>query len=74
MPLYHFELVSSKIVVDEGAAELAGDIEAMDSADLMGRRLLNDMPNLKNRHYSILVTKEGGDEICRLPLDVIHQR
>jgi hypothetical protein len=34
--------------------------------------LLAAFPDLKNRHYAILVTNEDGEEICRLPLDVIH--
>ncbi len=48
------------------------DIQAMNSADTIARRLLERLPHLKNRHYAILVTNEEGDEVCRLPLDVIH--
>lgn len=73
MPLYHFELRDSKIVVDEGTAELAGDIEAMDSADLIAHRLLDNRPDLRNRHYSILIKNEGGNEVCRLPLDIFQR-
>ena len=36
------------------------------------RRLLDERPELKNRHFAILVSNEDGDEICRIPLDVIH--
>jgi hypothetical protein len=72
MPLYHFDLVNTKTVADQGGAELPDDIAAMDSADDIARRLLGKHPDLKNRHYSILVTNEDGDEICRLPLDIIH--
>jgi hypothetical protein len=78
MPLYHFDLVNWKAVVDAGGADLAGganladDLEAMNSADMIARRLLERLPQLKNRHYAVLVTNEEGDEVCRLPLDVVH--
>jgi hypothetical protein len=72
MPLYNFDLVNWKAIVNAGGAELMDDIEAMDSADTIARRLLERLPDLKNRHYSLLVTNEEGDEVCRLPLDVIH--
>lgn len=72
MPLYHFDLVSWKSVVDAGGAELVDDIAAINSADLIARRLLERVPDLKNRHYAVLVTNEEGGEVCRLPLDVIH--
>jgi len=72
MPLYHFDLVNWKAVVDAGGLDLADDIAAMDSADTIARSLLERLPQLKNRHYAVLVTNEEGDEVCRLPLDVIH--
>ena len=72
MPLYHFDLVNTKTVADQGGAELADDVAAMDSAENLARQLLDKRPELKNRHYSILVTNEEGDEICRLSLDIIH--
>jgi hypothetical protein len=72
MPLYHFDLVNTKTHVDAGDAELPDDIEAMDSADLIARRVLQELPQAKNRHYAILVTNEDGEEICRLPLDILH--
>ena len=72
MPLYHFDLVNWKAVVDAGGFDLADDIAAMDSADTIARSLLQRLPQLKNRHYAVLVTNEVGDEVCRLPLDVVH--
>jgi hypothetical protein len=72
MPLYHFDLVNWKAIVDAGGADLADDIEAMNSADMIARRLLHRMPQLKNQRYAVLVTDEEGDEVCRLPLDVVH--
>ena len=72
MPLYHFDLVNWKAIVDAGGADLPGDIEAMNSADVIARGLLRRLPQLKNRHYAVLVTNEEGAEVCRLPLDVVH--
>jgi hypothetical protein len=72
MPLYHFDLVNWRTLADQGGKELSDDIAAMDSADDIARRLLGDRPDLQRRHYAILVTNQDGDEICRLPLDIVH--
>jgi hypothetical protein len=72
VPVYHFDLVDSQTVADEGGAELSDDIAAMDTAETLARRLLQERPELKNRHFSILVTNEDGEEVCRVPLDIIH--
>jgi hypothetical protein len=72
MPLYHFDLVNSRIHLDVGDAELPDDIEAMDTADDIARRVMKERPDVTNRHYTILVTDEEGEEICRLPLDILH--
>ncbi|MGY4371717.1 hypothetical protein ACVW1A_007782 [Bradyrhizobium sp. LB1.3] len=31
-----------------------------------------ERPELEGRHFSILVTNRDGDEIGRVPLDVLH--
>jgi hypothetical protein len=72
VPRYHFDLVDSRTVADQGGAEMSDDIAAMDAADLLAKRLLQERPELKNRSFAILVTDEDGDEICRIPLDLIH--
>jgi len=72
MRRYHFDLVDSRTVADQGGTELPDDITAMDVAEGIARRLLDERPELKNRHFAILVSNEDGDEICRIPLDVIH--
>jgi hypothetical protein len=72
VPLYHFNLVNTRTVSDQGGAELDDDIEAMDSADAIARRILNERPELRSQHYSILVTDERGKEIFRMPLEIIH--
>ena len=72
MPLYHFDLVNTKTTVNQGSAELHDDVEAMDSADAIARRILDKRPDLRKRHFAILITNEDGHEVCRLPLAVIH--
>ena len=72
MPFYHFDLVDTKTIKDEGGAELFDDIDAMDSADLIARQILRERPKLKSRNYFVLVTNEDGEEIVRLPLAIIH--
>ena len=72
MPRYHFDLVDSKTVADEGGADLPDDIAATDAADLIAKRLLVECPKLKNKDFAILVSNEDGDEVCRVPLDIIH--
>jgi hypothetical protein len=64
--------MNTKSVSSEGGAELTDDTEAMDSADMIARQILEEQPDLKNRHYFVLVTDEHGDEVFRLPLDIIH--
>jgi len=72
MPLYHFDLVNAKTNLDAGDAELPDDIEAIDCADMIATRVLEAQPEAKNHDYAILVTNEEGEEICRLPIDILH--
>ena len=71
MPFYQFDLTNSETTADERYVELPGDVEAMDSADVIARQLISDHPELRHQ-YAVLVTNEEGDEICRVPLDVLH--
>ena len=72
MPKYHFDLVDSKTIADEGGAEVCSDIRAMDIAQELARRLVKERPELKDRHYAILVSNGDGEEVGRAPLDPIH--
>jgi hypothetical protein len=72
MPLYHFDLVNTKTHVEAGDVELPDDIEAMDCADSIARRVMQEQPEVRNRHFAILVCNEECEEICHLPLDVLH--
>jgi hypothetical protein len=44
----------------------------MDVAEEIARRLLTERPELKDRHYSILISNEDGEEVGRAPLDIVH--
>jgi hypothetical protein len=72
MPHYLFDLVDSKTIADEGGAEPIGDIRAVDVAEEIVRRIRLEHPELKNGNYAILVSNEDGEEVCRVPIDVIH--
>jgi hypothetical protein len=72
MPRYHFDLVDSKTVADEGGTDVSDDIQAMDVAEGIARRLIQERPELKNRHFAILVSNEDGEEVCRIQLDTVH--
>jgi hypothetical protein len=45
----------------------------MDAAETLAKRLLQERSELKDRYYAILVTNEDGDEICGIPLDIMHR-
>jgi hypothetical protein len=64
--------VDSKTVADEEGADLPDDIQALDVAEEIAKRLLKERPELEGRHFSILVTNRDGEEIGRVPLDVLH--
>jgi uncharacterized protein DUF6894 len=51
---------------------LSDDVAATDTAETLAKRLLQERPDLKTRHYAILVTNGNGDEVCRIPLDIIR--
>ncbi|QQO13640.1 hypothetical protein JJB99_30280 [Bradyrhizobium diazoefficiens] len=72
MPRYHFDLVDSKTIADEGGAELPDDVKALDVAEEIARQLLKERPELEGRRFSILITNQDGEEIGRVPLDILH--
>jgi hypothetical protein len=67
VPRYHFDLVDSRTVTDEGGAELPDDIQALDVAEEIARRLSKERPELRGRHFAILVTNQDGEAIGRVP-------
>jgi hypothetical protein len=69
MPRYHFDLVDSKTVADEGGQELPDDAAAEQVAKEIAARLRKERPQLKNRNFAILVTNQDGEQIFRAPID-----
>ena len=67
MPRYYFDLVDSKTVADEEGQDLPDDVTAMEVAETIAARLRREQPELRNRHFAILVSSEDGDEVGRVP-------
>ncbi|MGX9945122.1 DUF6894 family protein [Bradyrhizobium denitrificans] len=65
-------MTNNEWVAAERDVELPGDVEAMDSADVVSRQLIAVYPELRSQNYARLVTNEEGDEICRVPLALLH--
>ena len=72
MPRYYFDLVNSVTIADEGGAEASDDINALDVADEVARRVLRERPEVRGRHFAILVTNEDGEEVGRVYLDAFN--
>eukprot|EP01045_Picozoa_sp_COSAG04_P051297 COSAG04_NODE_21255_length_377_cov_0.748201_1_plen_51_part_10 len=47
MPFYQFDLTNNESVAAERDVELPGDVEAMDSADVIARQLIAVYPELR---------------------------
>jgi hypothetical protein len=72
MPRYHFDLVDSKTVADEGGQELPDDATAEKVAKQIAARLREEQPQLKNRNFAILITNQDGERIFRAPIDLAN--
>jgi Domain of unknown function (DUF6894) len=71
MPLYHFKLVDSRIVSDDGVHDLPDETVAQIEAIRLARSLRATRPELLGQSCSISVTDERGAGICVIPLDDI---
>ena len=72
MPHYRFDLFDWAFIEEEGDAEVQDDIAAMDVAEGILRRLRTERPELKSRHCAIMISNQFGEEVCRMPMDIIH--
>jgi hypothetical protein len=70
MPRYHFDLVDSKTIADEGGRELPDDAMAEKVAKEVAARLREERPELRGRNFAVLVSDQDGERICRVPIDV----
>ena len=69
MPRYHFDLIDSATVADQGGRILSDDVMAADVADRLARELYEVRPELRGKGYAILVTNADGEEVHRAPID-----
>jgi hypothetical protein len=69
MPRYHFDLVDSITVADQGGQIIADDLMAADVADRLARELFEIRKELRGKKFYILVTDAEGEEIHRAPID-----
>ena len=69
MPRYHFDLVDSKTVADQGGRIISDDIMAADVADRLAQELFEIRKDLRGKNFYILVTNAEGEEIHRAPID-----
>jgi hypothetical protein len=72
MPRYHFDLVDSQTIADEGGQELPDNATAEKVAKEIAARLREERPQLKNRNFAILVINQDGERIFRAPIDLAH--
>jgi|ERR1700744_2680184 hypothetical protein len=68
MPRYHFDLIGKQTVVDYNGLDLTDDVMASDTADRLANELYSSRPEFRHQHYSVLVTDEDGEEVCRSPI------
>jgi uncharacterized protein DUF6894 len=72
MPRYHFDLVDSRTVADQGGQVLADDFMASEVADRLAEELRSVRPELRGKGYAILVTNDEGEEVHRAQLDKLR--
>jgi hypothetical protein len=63
---YHFHLVDSQTVADKGGQELPDNATAERVAKRLAERLRGDLPH----NFSVVVTDEDGEWVCRIPIDL----
>ena len=69
MPRYHFDLVDSKTVADQGGQLLEDDAMAIQVADRLAQELSKTRPELTGKGFKILVTDVDGERVHEAPLD-----
>jgi hypothetical protein len=72
MPRYHFDLVDTSTVADQGGQLLADDALAMEVADRLAIEILDARPELRGKNFKVLVTNSDGEEVHVAPLDQIR--
>jgi hypothetical protein len=69
MPRYHFDLVDSKTVADQGGQLLEDETMAIHVADRLAEELSDARPELRGKGFKVLVSDADGERIHEAPLD-----
>jgi hypothetical protein len=69
VPRFYFKLVDTTMVADHGIRELADAAHARSEAIKLAQSLREARPQLRGKHYSILVTDESGAGVCMISLN-----
>ncbi|MCK1409524.1 hypothetical protein IVB48_29955 [Bradyrhizobium sp. 76] len=69
MPRYHFDLVDSKTVADQGGQLLEDSSVAIQVANRLAQELSETRPELQGKGYKVLVTDADGELVHQAPLD-----
>lgn len=66
---YHFDLVDSKTVADQGGQLLEDNAMAVQVADRLAQDRSDARPELRGRGFKVLVTDADGEHVHVAPLD-----
>lgn len=69
MPRYHFDLIDSKTVADQGGQLLEDESLAIEVADRLAHELSLSRPELRGKGFKVLVTDADGERVHEAPLD-----
>ena len=69
MPRYHFDLIDSTTVADQGGQLLEDESMAIEVADRLAQELSVVRPELRSKGYKVLVTNADGERVHEAPLD-----
>jgi|EndMetStandDraft_4_1072995.scaffolds.fasta_scaffold1313162_1 hypothetical protein len=69
MPRYHFDLIDSTTVADQGGQLLEDESMAIEVADRLAQELSVVRPELRGKGYKVLVTNADGERVHEAPLD-----
>ena len=68
MPRYFFNVSDSTTVLDPEGEHFASVGQACEVADLIARRLGEEVPDMRTNGVCIVVTDANGQEVYRAPL------
>ncbi|WP_375160973.1 hypothetical protein [Bradyrhizobium sp. RDT46] len=69
MPRFHFDLVDTTTVADQGGQLLEDSSMAIQIADRLAQELSEARPELRGKGFKILVTDADGEHVHEAALD-----